>query len=208
MTRSIVLFLILGSVVHTTAWAHSIRFDVTEHPPVVTVHAYFSMTSPVADASVEVFAPGRDVAYQHGRTDRAGYFAFVPSGTGEWIVRVDDERGHRGRTVVRITDAFFQPEQAEEVLADPAAGARSADDSPAGAQSADDMPSAASASEDRAGRTPATGESPDQTSAYSMDDIPLGYRILLGLALIFGVTGFWYGIKARWPRNETSGNSN
>lgn len=211
MTRSLGLFLILASLVPVTSWAHSIRFDVNEHPPVVTVHAYFSLTSPVADAVVEVFAPGRDAVYQRGRTDRAGYFAFVPSEPGEWTVRIDDERGHRGRTAVRVTGAFFQPGQVHEVPEDLAPGdlhvdgkskePRSADDLSEGERSANDLPEGVHPAD-----VPGAGAPSVQSPALSTEDIPLGYRILFGLALIFGVTGFWYGMRARQVRHQKPGN--
>ncbi len=157
MRKTIVAVLFLCIAVNMSVMGHAIRFDVTEHPPVVKVHAYFSATSPLINAKVEVFAPGTEEVYQTGRTDQAGFFVIVPVGPGEWVVTFDDERGHRGRTVINVTDDFFGDDPSETAAIAP----------------------------------------PVEAPVKIANDIPLAYRVIFGLALIFGITGVYYGIKAR-----------
>lgn len=163
MIRTLILLVIVSLAFTHTAMAHAIRFDVEKHPPVVMVHASFSPTSPIADANVEVYAPDSETPFQTGRTDPAGFFAFVPDQDGDWTVVVDDERGHRDRTVVSISEPFFGEgpgEGPDEEEAEPA---------------------------------PIAPQTPQQAT----NEIPVIYRIIFGLALIFGLTGIFYGMKAR-----------
>ncbi len=159
MIRTLILLVLASLAFSNAAMAHAIRFDVDKHPPAVKVHAYFSATSPLVDARVQVYAPEGETPYQSGRTDLAGHFAFIPHETGQWILEVDDERGHRDRTVINITGGFFEDEPLEEQVEG----------------------------------VPVAPETPPQTT----NEIPLVYRIIFGLALIFGLTGIFYGMRAR-----------
>lgn len=164
MVRSLVLLVIVFVTFSTAAMAHGVLIDVEKHPPAVKVHAYFSATSPIVDARVQVYAPESETPYQSGRTDRAGHFAFIPHETGQWIVEVDDERGHRGSSVINITRDFFEDEPLEEQVE----------------------------------AVPVAPETPPQTA----NEIPMLYRVIFGLALIFGLTGIFYGMKARQPQKR------
>lgn len=159
MIRTLILLVLASLAFSNAAMAHAIRFDVDKHPPAVKVQAYFSATSPLVDAMVQVYAPGGETPYQSGRTDRAGYFAFIPDESGEWTLEVDDERGHRNRTVINVTGGFFEGEPMKEEVEG----------------------------------VPVAMETPPQTT----NEIPLVYRIIFGLALIFGLTGIFYGMRAR-----------
>jgi nickel transport protein len=160
MIRS--FFICLGFLLTCSAgMAHGINFETTKHPPAVTVKAFFSRTSPVANAQVTIFSPGDDQAYQSGRTDKAGYFAFIPSLPGDWVLIVDDERGHVDRVIVPVADSFFD------------AGATDL-----GIAGIEQMQALVQKDESEAG-------------------IPLFFRIVVGLALIFGLTGVIYGYKAK-----------
>ena len=46
-------------------------------------------------AKVRIAAPGEEITFQSGRTDRNGRFCFFPDVEGDWKVVVDDEMGHR-----------------------------------------------------------------------------------------------------------------
>ncbi len=143
----------------TEILAHGIHFETAQEPPVVIVKAYFSRTSPVAGALVEVYAPGDERPYQTGRSDAEGYFAFLPDRAGEWAVRIDDERGHVDRVAVVVSPAFFEhDDDAQEAV----------------------MPAGEKEIEIAEGKG---------LSAF--------YRIITGLALIFGLTGIIYGVKAQ-----------
>lgn len=149
-----------------TAGAHSIHIEVTRNAPVVSTHAWFSRTAPVADAVVAIYAPGSDQPYQTGRTDKRGFFAFVPSVAGDWIFEVDDQRGHRKKVNISVDEGFISGFAEEE-----------------------ESPEDAAAEE---GATPVVKEEalkPYGTGFY--------YRLITGLALIFGLSGIFYGIRTR-----------
>ncbi len=55
-------------------------------------------------AKVKMSAPGADVIFQSGRTDRNGRFCFLPDATGNWKVVVDDEIGHRLEVTVPVSE--------------------------------------------------------------------------------------------------------
>jgi hypothetical protein len=122
--------------------AHELDVSVSQAAPAVIVRATYGGSEPVPFARVQVFAPSSE-EFQNGRTDRRGYFSFVPEGAGKWRVAVDDEEGHRGEAALDVLEPFRSVVQA------PVA---------------------------RASRLE---------------------RAVLGLALIFGITGFFYGFKAR-----------
>ncbi|MBS3808318.1 MAG: hypothetical protein KGY60_12500 [Bacteroidales bacterium] len=143
-----------------------------KHAPVVSVKAYFSQASPLASASVNIYAPGEDQPYQTGRTDRRGFFAFVPSVAGEWIFEIDDEQGHRHQANIIIDKNFIKGMAAEE-----------------------EPP------EDEADKTAATPVAEEETDSPA--GIPLFYKILFGLALIFGITGIYYGVRAKQSAEKT-----
>jgi nickel transport protein len=116
MFKQVFLFLIFLCASNAAVMAHAIHFETSNRPPVITVKSYFSKTSPVSNAIVEIFAPGEQQPYQTGRTDKAGNFAFLPVASGEWLVTVDDQAGHRGRVVVDVSDDFFIQEEQAVIL--------------------------------------------------------------------------------------------
>jgi len=166
MIKSIFLCSVLLLVFSVNTMAHTIRFEVEKHSPTVTVHAYFSRTSPLVDASVEVFSPGNEEAFQKGRTDKHGFFAFRPDENGNWKVTVDDGMGHFDKITVNVSDKFFIDEELIK------------DEEPAKAE-----------------ETKVVNE--DKPEQVKQAEIPLIYRIIFGLSLIFGITGIMYGIKAK-----------
>jgi hypothetical protein len=150
-----------------SAASHSINFETTLKSPVVIIKAYFTRTTPLADASVVIFAPGDDRPYQSVNTNRQGYFVFLPDAAGTWVFVINDERGHRGRLVVEIDKEFFNGEQ-ETVTG----------------------------SENERGEV-ITDNDLDLKTAEHSADIPVFYRVLFGIALIFGITGVFYGVRAK-----------
>lgn len=154
MTRTILPCALVMFIFCMDTMAHAIRFTVNQEPPAVIVQAAFSRTAPLADASVEIFAPGSEVPYQKGSTDKQGYFSFLPNETGTWKVSVDDGMGHYDMIAISISSEFFTR---EEIII--------------------------------AGDT--------EIQQITHDAIPVAYKIIFGLALIFGLTGIMYGIKAK-----------
>jgi nickel transport protein len=76
------------------ARGHEILHDV-EQSRAVAVRAYFPGGEVLAYAQYEVYSPADPrIPHQKGRTDRAGWLAFVPDVPGKWRVKVVDHTGH------------------------------------------------------------------------------------------------------------------
>jgi nickel transport protein len=74
--------------------AHEVLHDV-ERGKAVAVKAYFADGEVLAYTEYQVFSPvDAKIPYQKGRTDRAGYLAFVPDSPGKWRVKLADSTGH------------------------------------------------------------------------------------------------------------------
>jgi nickel transport protein len=84
--------------------AHGISVVVERTGDAWVATARYHGGIPMAGADVVIHGPGTESVYQEGRTDPAGRFVFMPSGPGEWRVRVDDGMGHR-RTVRTMVQA-------------------------------------------------------------------------------------------------------
>jgi nickel transport protein len=97
--------------------AHELVHQV-ERGRAVAVRVSSPGGGPVADVPWEVYSPARPgTPWQRGRTDRAGWLAFVPDGGGAWRVRVVDPGGHG---LVMDVEAAAPP------VPEPAAGASAA----------------------------------------------------------------------------------
>jgi nickel transport protein len=93
----------------STLQAHDITFDIFKSRPAVVIRACYSGAEPVSWASIAVYAPSEaKTFYQNGRTDKDGYFAFVPDAPGKWTVRIDDELGHKKNAVVAVSPDFLK----------------------------------------------------------------------------------------------------
>jgi uncharacterized GH25 family protein len=149
--------------------AHGIHIDYSFNYPVVSLEIYFSKTSPLVNAGVEVFSPHSGELFVSGKTDKNGNFEFSPDGPGDWTVKVDDGMGHRKKLVITIEDLKDQL-ASEQGQADES-GQHSHDHALVPDHHHENGP----------------GEC----------QIPVFYKILFGLSVIFGVTGIWYGLKAR-----------
>lgn len=91
--------------------AHQVTFETIQKTPAVIVRAGYAGGEPLSWAAVSVFPPDQEhSAWQNGRTDKKGYFAFVPDAPGLWTVRVDDELGHKAKTAIGIAESFFHGE--------------------------------------------------------------------------------------------------
>lgn len=170
MKKSLLLSALFVLVITSSSLAHAIRLQIEEHPPAVKVWAGFSATTPLIDVKVEVIDPDGQTLFQSGRTDRQGQFAFLPNAAGEWTLKIDDERGHRQSARIQISENFFGIEPDEETA-------------------------------ERAEKIQEKAEIVQQESDHHHHDhhhhIPLVYKIIFGLAVIFGITGIFYGLKAR-----------
>jgi nickel transport protein len=76
------------------AQAHEVLSSV-ERGRAIAVKAFFADGEVMAYTEYQVFSPvDAKLPYQKGRTDRAGYLAFVPDAPGNWHVRIADNSGH------------------------------------------------------------------------------------------------------------------
>ena len=77
------------------AGAHGVEL-IKEDSPTAQVRAMYSDGEPMNYAEVVLYAPD-DLkrAFQRGRTDRLGRFAFCPHQKGSWRVVVNDGMGHQ-----------------------------------------------------------------------------------------------------------------
>jgi nickel transport protein len=76
------------------AAAHEILHSI-ERGKAIAVKAYFADGETLAYSEYQVFSPvDARIPYQKGRTDRAGYLAFVPNAPGKWRVKIADSTGH------------------------------------------------------------------------------------------------------------------
>ena len=76
------------------ALAHETLHEV-QRGAAIGVRTWESDGEAVAGAIYEVYSPAdRQHPWQEGRTDRAGWLAFVPSQPGSWRVRVIEATGH------------------------------------------------------------------------------------------------------------------
>jgi len=72
----------------------------------IVVSAMYDTGEPMDYARVTVSAPGANLKFQSGRTDRNGKFCFFPDVSGDWKVVVDDEMGHRLEVNVTVDKAM------------------------------------------------------------------------------------------------------
>lgn len=76
------------------ALAHEVLHEV-QRGKAIAVRAYFADGEALAYAAYEVHSPADPrIPWQKGRTDRAGWLAFVPDVPGKWRVKVIDDTGH------------------------------------------------------------------------------------------------------------------
>jgi hypothetical protein len=155
MPKHFLLCFILIFIINTESSAHDITVEITKSYPSVIIRASYFQAEPLSYAEVMIFSPESDVVeYQYGRSDKSGYFAFLPNSKGDWKITVDDEMGHFKESVVTITADFFTGEGATAIVAHTKQGS-------------------------------------------TIQDLHPLYKIIFGLALIFGITGIFYGFKAR-----------
>jgi len=74
--------------------AHGTEYTAEAGKAIVIKSAY-SGSEPFSFCEALVFAPGNTKnVFQKGRTDKNGFFAFVPDKPGDWTVKMNDGMGH------------------------------------------------------------------------------------------------------------------
>jgi len=72
----------------------------------IVVTAQYDTGEAMSYAKVKISAPGTELTFQSGRTDRNGRFCFFPDAAGDWKVFVDDEMGHRLEVTVPVNETL------------------------------------------------------------------------------------------------------
>ncbi len=175
MKKTVLLFFVIiafSALKHASA--HGIHIDYSFDHPLVSLKFYYSKSSPVANADVSILSPNSEELYISGKTDESGNFEFEPDEPGKWTVKVDDGMGHLKTTVIDIEDLSAQ------LVSEPA-------------HTGDHDHSHDTGHEHGHSHEPTHDH--DHASDYS--EIPLIYKVIFGLSLIFGIAGIWYGLSAR-----------
>jgi nickel transport protein len=108
----VMLFLLL---MVTGAAAHSVEYQVEDRG--ISARFFFLPNDPANYSPYEVFAPGDEVPYQKGRTDKNGVVAFLPDRPGKWRIKVMAESEHGGHAASveinvkegLLTESFSKP---------------------------------------------------------------------------------------------------
>lgn len=108
------MIMVLSVSATTIVSAHrvSVRWDIGE----IGIKAWFGGGEPMRDADVTVYAikEGEEKLYKEGKTDENGKFGFAHKiGVQEYKVVVEASGGHRGETVVNLTQAASPGEGTE-----------------------------------------------------------------------------------------------
>ncbi len=168
--------------------AHKLELNLTPNPPVVVAEAgYSGHNHGLAGADVFIYAPEEaEKAFQTGKTDSSGKFAFLPHKAGDWRVVVDDGAGHRSEKGLTLGEDFFLQKKLLSDLSD--SSELSSSPEPQQSQESEEL------------QKPDREEAPQKPEAASSQDkaqIPLLWKALLGVSLLFGASGILYGVKAR-----------
>jgi nickel transport protein len=154
--------------------AHKLEVSLTQDSPVVIIQAgYAGHNHSLSGGDVFIYAPGETKKpYQTGKTDSSGQFAFLPRRSGDWKVVVDDGTGHRSEQALSLGEDFFSKEKTA-------------------AESEE--------SQESGGSLETLKEEIDQEpeAAPSQAKIPVLWKVLVGVSLLFGLAGILYGVKAR-----------
>ena len=94
-----------------TALAHGIGYRLSEKKPISLSFTY-STGEAMSYADKRVYSPNDEqFAFQSGRTDETGRFAFTPDAPGLWRVIVRDEEGHMVEARIDVTEDFLKGDE-------------------------------------------------------------------------------------------------
>ena len=148
-------------------FGHGISIETTEMPPAVRLKASYSGGNEISGISIKIYPPGTKELYQQGKTDIHGHFSFTPDTQGNWTLLADDGMGHKKEVQLTLSPAFFESDEEE----------------PTEEILSEQLPNEESAVKD--------------PEVYTAAGIPVFYRIIFGLSIIFGLTGIVFGLLSR-----------
>jgi nickel transport protein len=90
--RFLIIMFLLVTV--SGAEAHSVEYQVENRG--ISARFFFLPNDPANYSAYEILAPGDDVPYQKGRTDKNGVVSFLPDRPGKWRIKVMAESEHGG----------------------------------------------------------------------------------------------------------------
>lgn len=94
MTKELFGAMVLVFITAFPLFAHGVHYFIEQHQAAV-LYVRYDSGQPMAGAKVQIYDPAKEnKVYQSGITDSHGRFAFLPDHKGEWIVVVNDQRGH------------------------------------------------------------------------------------------------------------------
>jgi nickel transport protein len=108
----VILCSIIAFLPPSALYAHGVAGKVSAGGVVIT--AVYDTGEPMSYAKVKISAPGAEVIFQSGRTDRNGRFCFFPDTPGDWKVVVDDEIGHRLEMTVPVSEPLELKSQQQD----------------------------------------------------------------------------------------------
>jgi len=100
----VIFFLGITTLLPLPLYAHGVSGKVDAGG--VVVSAEYDTGEAMSYAKVKISAPGAELSFQSGRTDRNGRFCFFPDAAGDWKVFVDDEMGHRLEVTVPVNETL------------------------------------------------------------------------------------------------------
>ena len=105
---AIVIGLVLAAgPVFRPAHAHGTGYRLSEKKSLSLEFSY-STGETMSYLEAKVFSPRDEkFAFQSGRTDEDGRFAFTPNAPGPWRLVVRDEEGHMAEAEVEVTPEFL-----------------------------------------------------------------------------------------------------
>jgi nickel transport protein len=121
MAAAGLIFVIGPAVVSKTAFAHGTGYRQSEKKPISLEFSY-STGETMSYLEAKVFSPKDEkFAFQSGRTDEDGRFAFTPNARGWWRVVVRDGEGHLAEAKIDVTQEFLEARSEAGVVAPKAA---------------------------------------------------------------------------------------
>ncbi|MDR3265841.1 MAG: DUF2914 domain-containing protein [Synergistaceae bacterium] len=96
------LIFAIGPISASVAFAHGTGYRQSDRRP-ISLEFYYSTGETMSYLEAKVFSPADEkFAFQSGRTDEDGRFAFTPNAPGRWRVVVRDEEGHLAEAAVDV----------------------------------------------------------------------------------------------------------